>query len=273
MSGIAAAFPQVFTSLWRHRELIGQLTRREIVTRYHGSILGVAWSLVTPVVMLCVYTFLFSVVFQARWGAMADEGRLDYALILFVGLTVYNLFAECVGRAPSLIVSNANLVKRVVFPLEILPWTVIGAALTNVAVGFSVWLVAALAADLPLSWTALWLPIIMLPLVLLTIGVVWLLSALGVYLRDVGQGIGVAVSVLLFLSPVFYRVDILPADLETIVSLNPLTYFIEEARRVLIWHHSPRFGSLVVAFFGGLTAAACGLKCFQRARRGFGDVL
>jgi lipopolysaccharide transport system permease protein len=138
----------VFTSLWRHQDLIRQLTRREVTSRYRGSVLGVTWSFVTPLLMLAVYTFLFSVVFRARWNAANEEGNLDYALILFVGLTVYNLFAECVGRAPSLILANASLVKRVVFPLEILAWSVMGAALANGGLGLAIWLMAATAAGL-----------------------------------------------------------------------------------------------------------------------------
>jgi lipopolysaccharide transport system permease protein len=263
----------VFASLWRHQELIRQLTRRELTSRYRGSILGVAWSFVTPLLMLGVYTFLFGVVFRARWNAAAHEGNLDYALILFVGLTVYNLFAECVGRAPTLIMANANLVKRVVFPLEILSWSVMGAALVNAGLSLLIWLVAATVAGLTPGWTALWLPVILAPLVLFTMGCTWLLSALGVFVRDVGHAIGVAISMLLFLSPVFYRVEMLPAGLQSVVRLNPLTYFIEEARHALVWHQAPDPAALALAYGGGVLAAAVGLACFQRARRGFADVL
>jgi lipopolysaccharide transport system permease protein len=270
---MAQAFVAVPAGLWRHRDLIGQLTRRELASRYRGSMLGFAWSLVTPLLMLAVYTLLFGVIFRARWGISSSEGHLDFALILFVGLTVYTLAAECLTRAPSLIVANTNLVKRVVFPLDVLAWSLVGASLVNAGLSLLVWMVAALAAGLAPGWTIVWVPIVLAPLVLLTVGCVWALSALGVYLRDTSHAMQVVMSILLFLSPVFYRVDVVPPGVRFLITLNPLTFFIEAMRQVLVWHHAPDQTMLAVAYVGGAVAAAAGLACFQRARRGFGDVL
>jgi lipopolysaccharide transport system permease protein len=260
-------------SFWRHRFLIAQFTGRELTARYRGSVLGVAWSLVTPLLMLATYTFLFGVVFRGRWSSDGQEGRFTFALILFVGLAVYGLVAECLSRAPSLIVANAHLVKRVIFPVEVLGWSLMGGALVQLALSLLVWCGAARLAGFGLHWTLLLLPIVLLPLVLCMLSVIWLLAGLGVYLRDMNQVIGVVTSLLMFLSPVFYRADAVPAPLQALVRWNPLTYFIETIRNLVVWHRVPALEPLVAAFAIGAVAATTGLLCFRRARRGFADVL
>lgn len=257
----------------KHFHLVRQLTRREIAARYRGSMLGVLWSLVTPLLTLGLYTFLFGVVFRTRWNVQAPEGRLEFALILFVGLIVHGLLAECLGRAPSLILQHANLVKRVVFPLEILACSVVGSALFNAAIGLIVWALAATLAGQGPGWTALWLPLVLLPLVLLAVGVTWFLASVGVYLRDINHVIGLVTMVLLFLSPIFYRLEAVPPDFRLLVQLNPLTVIVEQAREVLIWHHAPDLPRLGVAMMVGVVSAGLGLVWFQRMRRGFADVL
>lgn len=270
---IGQAAVRLPVSFWRHRDIIRQLTRRELAARYRGSVLGMAWSLVTPALMLGVYTYLFGIVLRARWNTTAPEGRLDFALILFVGLTVYNLFAECIVRAPMLVVGNAHLVKRVIFPIEVLPWPVMGTGLIHLGLNLAVWGAAATLAGHAPGLTAVWLPVVLLPLVLFTMGGMWLLATLGVYLRDTSHVVGVVTTILLFLSPVFYRVDTVPEPLQSAVRLSPLTFVIEQARQVLVWHQTPTLRGLSIAIAGGAAAAILGLACFQRARRGFADVL
>ncbi|MDR0477742.1 MAG: ABC transporter permease, partial [Desulfobulbaceae bacterium] len=196
-------------SLWHNRQLIKTLTRRDIASRYRGSFLGMLWSFFNPLFMLCVYTFVFSVVFKARWHT-GDSSKSEFALALFAGLSVFNIFAECVNRAPSLIPSNANYVKKVIFPLEILPAISLGNALFHAAVSFTVWLAACLLLrGLPPATFPL-LPLLLLPLVFMTMGVSWFLASLGVYLRDVSQMISVVTTALLFLTPIFYSAANLP---------------------------------------------------------------
>ncbi len=241
--------------------------------RYRGSFLGLAWSFLTPLLMLLVYTFLFGVVFKARWGSGVVESRLDFALILFVGLIVHGLFAECVNRAPGLILHHASFVKRVVFPLEILPWTVMLSALFHSVVSLSIWFAFAMVSGISLSPTAMYLPLVFMPLVLLTMACSWFLSSVGVYLRDTGHTVVILTTVLLFLSPIFFPSAAVPPEFRFLIRLNPLTFVVEQARAVLTFHSAPDFAWLAVVTVQNLVLAAMGLWWFQKTRRGFGDVI
>ncbi len=198
-------------SLWRNRQLIVQMTKREVVGRYKGSAMGLAWSFFNPVFMLVVYTFVFSEIFKSRWGGVGgDDSKTKFAVVLFVGMIVLSLFSEVLNRAPGLILSNVNYVKKVVFPLEILPVIAMGAALFHGLISLGVLLAAFTLFNGYLHWTAIFTPLVLLPLVILTTGLGWMLASLGVFLRDVGQTIGIITTVLMFLSPVFYPVTAVP---------------------------------------------------------------
>ena len=267
---------EMYRSVRRYRQLIGQMTRREINSRYKGSVFGVLWAFLTPVLMLSVYTFVFSVVFKARWVGIAlgeEQGKSDFAIMLFTGMVVYGVFSECVNRAPALILGNPNYVKRVVFPLDILPWTVMGTALFNALIGFSVLIAFFLLTNHDLTWTALWLPLVLLPLIFLCLGLSWFLSSLGVYLRDVGQTVGIATTMLMFLSPVFYPVASLPVAFQSYLKLNPLTSIIEQTREVLLLNHPPDYVGLSVSVLMSMAFAWMGFAWFQKTRRGFADVI
>jgi lipopolysaccharide transport system permease protein len=263
----------MFTSFWRNRLLILQMTRRDVVGRYRGSIMGLAWSFFNPLLMLLTYTFVFSVVFRARWGVGGEESRADFAIILFVGMIVYGLFAECVNRAPGIIISNVNYVKKVVFPLEILPWVALGSAIFYSLVSAVVLLLAQLIINQTFPWTSVFFPLVMLPLVFAAMGFGWFLAALGVFLRDIGQMTGIFTTVVMFVSPVFYPVTALPKEYQGLLRLNPLTLIIEESRKVLVFGVLPNWLSLFVALMLGLSIASVGFWWFQRTRKGFADVL
>lgn len=260
-------------SLLLHRELIRQLIRQELVGRYRGSLLGIAWSFATPVLMQLIYTFVFSIVFQARWGEALDGGRAGFAVVLFAGMTVFNLFSEVVVRAPTLVIANASYVKRVVFPLEVLPVVSLGAALFHFVVAMLAWGLAALAVLHRIPWTAVLLPLVVLPLMLATLGIAWVLASLGVFLRDLAQSIGLFVTALLFLTPIFYPVEAIPQDYRWIVMLNPLAVIIDQARQVLIFGSVPSLASFVGSWAVALLVAAGGFGWFQKTRQGFADVL
>ena len=264
---------EMFASIWRNRWLTIQMIKREVLGRYRGSTLGLAWSFFYPVVMLAVYTFVFSVVFKARWAIGGEESKANFAIILFVGMIVHGLFAECVNRAPGLILSNVNYVKKVVFPLEILPWVAMGSALFHAVISLAVLLIAQFILNFSLPWTAIFFPVVILPLIIATMGFAWVLSATGVYVRDISQMTGIMTTVLLFVSPVFYPVSALPIEYRGWLLLNPLTFVIEEARNVLIWGRVidwPRWAISVVASFA---IAWVGFWWFQKIRKGFADVL
>jgi lipopolysaccharide transport system permease protein len=263
---------EIVASLWRNRTLVKASIKREVLGRYRGSVMGVLWSFLNPVFMLIVYTFVFSVVFQARWST-GSESKTEFALVLFAGLLVFNLFAECINRAPGLIVSNQNYVKKVVFPLEILPWVGLGAALFHGAVSLGVWLIAYLIFfGLPHA-TILYLPLIFLPFGLFIMGLSWALASLGVYLRDVGQFIGLLTTVLMFLSPIFYPASALPEAYRPLLYMNPLTPVIEQTRDILFWGKAPDFAMLGIYLVATSIIAWLGFAWFQKTRKGFADVL
>lgn len=262
----------VFTTFSQHRDLIWQMTKRDVIGRYRGSIMGLLWSFFNPVLMLAVYTFFFGVVFKARWGE-ATESKADFAIVLFVGLIVHALFAECINRSPSIILSNVNYVKKVVFPLEVLPWITLGSALFHAMVSVLVLLVFIGFTQLQPSWTALLFPLVLFPLVLLTMGLSWFLASLGVFFRDVGQMTGVVTTVMLFLSPIFYPVSSLPEPYRVWLNLNPLTFIVEQGREVLLWGNTPDWGGLGLYTLVAATTAYGGLMWFQMTRRGFADVI
>jgi len=263
----------LFSSPWQHRSMIFQMVRREVVGRYRGSLMGLLWSFLNPILMLAVYTFVFSEVFRAKWSAGADEGKPDFALILFAGMIIYGIFADCVNRAPSLLLGNANLVNKAVFPLEILPWVVMGATLFHALVSLGVWSMFFLVIRGYLPWTIVFLPLVMLPLVLETMGLAWFLAPTGVYMRVVAQTTNIVTTVLLFLSPIFYPAAALPAPYRELLHLNPLVFQIEQARAVMIWEQLPDFGWLAAYTVIALSVALIGLAWFQKTRKGFADVL
>jgi lipopolysaccharide transport system permease protein len=188
-------------------------------------------------------------------------------------LIVHGLFSECLSRAPSLIQSNATYVKKVVFPLEIFPWIAMGAALFHMSISVFILLVAQLVLSGTISWTVILFPLVLLPFLLLTMGFSWFLSATGVFVRDIGQTIGLLMSVLLFVSPVFYPISSLPAKVQKIVMLNPLTLIIEESRNVLLYSKLPNWGALAIYAIISMILAWVGFWWFQKARKGFADVL
>jgi lipopolysaccharide transport system permease protein len=260
-------------SLWRNRQLGMQMIRREVVGRYKGSVLGLAWSFFNPIFMLAVYTLVFSGVFKSRWGTGDAGDKTQFAVVLFVGMIVHGLFSEVLNRSPSLVLSNVNYVKKVVFPLEILPVVAMGAALFHSFVSLTVLLSAFLFFNGFLHWTVVFIPLVLLPLIILTVGFAWMLASLGVFLRDVGQTIGIITTVILFLSPVFYPVNALPEKLRPWIMANPLTFIIEQARQVLIWGHVPDWGGLTIYTFLAVLVAWTGYAWFQKTRKGFADVL
>jgi lipopolysaccharide transport system permease protein len=263
----------LFSSIWIHRSLIIQMVRRDVIGRYRGSLMGLLWSFINPILMLAVYTFVFSEVFKAKWGTGGGDDKVDFALILFVGMIVYGIFAESLNRAPGLIVGNANFVKKVVFPLDILPWVAMGATLFHALISVSVWAVLFVVVKGYLNWTIVLLPFVVLPLVFLTMGFSWFLASTAVYLRDVSQTTGIITTVLLFLSPIFYPTSALPERYRDLLALNPLTYPIEQARELLVWGRVPEIGAFLVYTLLSLIVALAGFAWFQKTRGGFADVL
>jgi len=248
------------------------MIRRDVIGRYRGSVMGLLWSFFTPVLMLIVYTFVFSVVFKARWAGGTDS-KTEFAIVLFVGLMVFNLFSECISRAPSLVLSNPNYVKKVIFPLEILPVVSLGSASFHFLVNILVWLSFYLVIFGIPPLGALWLPVAVLPLAILSTGLSWFLASLGVFLRDVGQVIGVITTILMFMSPIFYPVVALPEEFRGYLHLSPITYFVEQARDLLVWNKGMHWEPWLKALLISCVVATLGFAWFQKTRKGFADVI
>jgi lipopolysaccharide transport system permease protein len=263
---------EMVASFWRNRSLINASVRREVLGRYRGSYFGIMWSFFNPVLMLVIYTFVFSVIFKSHWVSNSDS-KTEFALVLFIGLILFNLFSECVNRAPALITLNVNYVKKVVFPLEILPYISLIAALFHCLIGFGVWFLAYIIFfGLPHA-TTFYFPLVISPFLVFILGLSWALASLGVFLRDVTQFIGVVTSMLMFLSPVFYPASSLPEAYRDWLYLNPLAIAMEQMRGVLFWGNSPDFLMLGIFHFTSLVVAWLGFVWFQKTRKGFADVL
>lgn len=256
----------------KHRSLTFELTQREVLGRYRGASIGLLWSLISPFLMLLVYTLAFGSIMKGRWPG-ASGSTTDFALILFVGLTVHGFFAECFIRAPQLIVSNTGYVKRVVFPLDILVWSMTFSALFHLAMNMVVLLILYACLKGEVQPTAALLPLVLLPLVILTAGVCWIVSALGVYLRDIGQVAGVVATAMLFLSSAIIPMESVPESYRIIFELNPLTFIINQAREVVIWGRMPDWAGLGIYTAIALAIALMGHAIFNKLRKGFADVL
>jgi len=264
---------RIVAHLWKYRDLIRQLTWREVVGRYKGSFIGLGWSFIQPLVMLCVYTFVFSVIFQARWGVEAGEGKAAFALALFMGLITFSIFSEVVNAAPSLVLGNANYVKKVVFPLEILPVVRLFSAFINAVFSLGVLLAGILVVNHFIHWTALLLPLIWLPMMMFTLGCGYFLASLGVFVRDIGTAIGVLTTMLFFLTPIFYPISAVPERFRFFFRINPMAVFVEDARRVVLWGLSPDWPWF---FFDMALSGAVlifGFVWFMKSKKAFADVI
>ena len=259
-------------SVWRYGALVRRLTRRKIELRYRGSFLGFLWAVVNPLLLLAVYTFVFSTVFKARWGD-AGEGTAEFSLYLYSGILLYSVFAECVNEAPTLMRQNTTFVKQHRFPLEILPWVSLMATLFNFAIGIAVLSVFHFAVLGPPPLSALYVPLVMAPVVLATLGVGWLLAALGVFLRDITQVVGVMTTALLFLSPIFYPASRIPEAWREHYFLNPFARIIEMSKVVLFEGSPPAWAPLGVMCLGGWLIAWFGFACFMKSKPAFADVV
>lgn len=260
-------------ALWTRRELVAQFSRRFVQHRYRGTYLGILWAALTPLLLLGVFTFVFSIILKAKWGAAVTGSRYEFALTMYCGLVVFNFFSEAVAAAPGLILGQPNLVTKVVFPLEILPVAQVTAAAVHTGLSMCILLVGCWFFLDSLSWHTLLLPLTLFPLLLLTLGATWLLSSLGVFIRDIGQSIALFLQLLMFLTPVFYPASIVPKPYSTLLVLNPLTMIVENVRHVLIGGQPPEPASLFSSLVIGMLVFILGHRWFMKSKKAFADVM
>lgn len=262
----------VFSPLTKYRGLTLAFTKRDILGRYRGASLGVLWSLLTPLLMLIVYTLAFGFILKSRWPGYSG-GALEFSLILFVGLIVHGAFAECLTRAPSILVQNSNLVTKVVFPLPVLSWMVVSTATFHLLANLVVFIVLSIVIRGFVPWTAVLLPAVWLPLAILCVAVVTTLSAVGVYLRDASQLVAAVAAAMLFLSSAIIPVDALPESYRIIFYLNPLTFIIDQSREVAYFGNFPNWLGLACYAVVALFALILAHVFFVKTEKGFADVL
>lgn len=256
---------------WRNRSLIRQLVAREMFSRYQGTHLGVTWVVLEPLLMLSVYTTVFYLIFKRHWRS-AEESVLEYAVILFSGLIVFNIFREVVNDAPKLILRNVNYVKKVVFPLEILPVVSIFSAASHFIIS-ALLLLTCLIIGFDIHLQVLYVPLILLPYLLILFGVAMFLASFGVFFRDIGQVVSLLITAALFLSAVFYPVSSVPENYRIFFYVNPVAFSIEQFREAVIWGHAPDWRWLLLYYPLGLLIGWLGIFWFQKTRKGFADVL
>lgn len=258
--------------LYQQRDLLWQFTLRNVELRHKGSHLGLVWSVLSPLLMLALYILVFGYIFQGSFG-VAGETRTSYGLTIFLGLTIYHFVSEALVSAPAVIVGQPNFVKKVVFPLEILPAANLGAAFVHLLIGLALVLAGVVLFGDGLSLQALWLPVILLPLVLGCLGMNWLLAALGVFLRDMAQIVQFLALGLMFASAVFYPLHRIPAEAWFFMRFNPVLLGIEAARDCIVWQQTVNLHHLAFLYGAGVTVCYLGYTCFRRLKPAFADVL
>jgi lipopolysaccharide transport system permease protein len=260
-------------NLYDQRDLIKRFAWRDVVGRYKGSFLGIIWSFITPLVMLSVYAFVFSVILRAKWGAGSGESQIEFALTLFCGLLVFNIFAESVSMSSGLILAHSNYVKKVVFPLEVLPVATMCSSLIHAAIGVGILVPALLVFKGTLPVSICLFPLVLLPICAFTLGLSWFFSSLGVFMRDVGYPISVAVQVLLFISGVFFPLSAVPQQFQFVVKLNPLAILLEDARRTVMWGQFPNWNLWLLMTLFSLAVMQMGYAWFMKSKGAFSDVI
>lgn len=263
---------KVFGIPFQQKDLFIQLAKRDILGRYRGSTMGLIWSILTPLLLLGIYTFVFKIIFGVRWGAQ-EETTFDFVQALFIGMVVHGLFAECLTRAPFLITTNVNYVKKVVFPLELFSYVTVSTALFHSVISFLIVICIAKLARPDSFASLLLLPLVLGPLLLICLGITWIFSATSVYIRDITHVTPFLSTALLFTAPVFYPISSVPPEYQPLIYINPLTFFIDQARAVILMAGEIHWRGIAIAYLVAWLFAWASLRTFLKARRGFNDVL
>jgi len=264
--------PGALSSYLKNASLISALTKKEIKGRYKGSVLGITWALLNPILMLCVYTYVFGTIFRSKWTGV-DSGEFQFALQLFVGLIFFNLFSECINRSTSLVSESANYVKKIIFPLETLNVVVLLSSLFHLALSSSVFLVIFFMLGYSVGYSAIWCIALLGIELIYVLGIMYLISAIGVYMKDLGQIISLVVSLTMFLTPIFYPISSIPMEYRDIVQNTPLSFLIESARAALFKDQNPDIEMMVYQLIGSIMVFKIGYFAFDKLKKGFADVI
>jgi lipopolysaccharide transport system permease protein len=259
--------------LSRHGTLIQQFIKRDVLGRYRGAFLGIFWSLLRPLCQLAVFSVVFGYIFQSRWGHDPNESKADFTMALFCGLIVFEFIGECLGRAPTLVLANTNYVTKVVFPLEILPVSVVGAALVHLAVSSTLLCLAFFLVHGSLHLTVICMPLMVIPLIFLALGVTWLFASLGVFIRDINSFVPVLIMILMYASAIFYPISRVPPVLLPVVLHNPVAVLVDNMRNVFMWGTPLNWGQYGSITLECIIIMLIGYAFFMRTKNAFADVL
>lgn len=273
MRNFDAGLSRLLQSLIRHRELLRRLVNREFSMRYRGSTLGFAWTVLTPLILALIYTFVFANIFKMRWAGTENAGVSDFAIYLLVGLAVHGVFVECLSRAPGLILANTSYITKVVFPLEVLPFVILITALMNSTISLAIAALINLSVSGHFHLTVFFAPLLLVPFALFVASITMIVAAVGVYLRDLSQITTLIIPISLFLTPIFYPIEAVPRAMRPFMAINPMTFAVEQARAVLIKGELPNFGALAVYTAAAIISLSAAFWIFQRLRKGFADVV
>ena len=269
LSGIFDIFPL----LWRQRMLLWQFAVRNVQVRTRGSFLGVFWMVLNPLLMMALYSTVFGLIFNGRYGVHPDETAIDYALGIFLSLTIFQLIAEVMGVSTTIIFGNSNIVKKVVFPLEILPVAQVGASIYHFGISICLVFLGIVLLGHPLTWMAALLPVVLVPILLLSVGIGWFFAALGVYVRDLTSLIQFLSLLLLYSSAVFYTIDDVPDSIYAFLKFNPIAHLIQQSRKVVLWDQPLEFEPMAYAYGVAVVVFFLGYLTFRSLKKGFADVL
>lgn len=264
-------------SMRKNRELMVQLVKRNLSSKYKGTTLGMVWNFLQPMILLLVYTYAFGMLFHSQWidtsaGNLADK-KFSYAVVVFCGMTVYNIFSDVVAMSPNLFVSNPNYIKKIIFPLEILPIAQVITSIISNLIWFTILFVGAVLFSGSLSWTMLLLPMILLPYVLMLTGIAFVLASLGVFFRDLAQVCMLITQIMYLMTPIFYSAEMVPEELDFVLVINPLAWFVSETRKIFIFKQLPDFGGIAIWLAIAVLIFYLGFCCLKKTERGFADVL
>jgi len=264
----------IWQPLWQlpsRSQLVFSFAKREMLGRYKGSALGMAWAVLTPVVMIAIFTFIFAGIFGARFGA--NDSHWEYAIYLFCGLLPWAMVQESVQTSATTIVNHSNLVKRVVFPLETLPAAQVFAALGNQLFATVALLLATLIIRQRLELTAFWLPVLIIPQLVFALGAAWLIASLGVFLRDISQGVALLLMAWMYLTPIIYPESMVPDRFRTFINSNPFTPLVRSYRHIFLDGMTPDWRGLAYFSAFALVIFIFGYWWFARTRKSFADVV
>jgi lipopolysaccharide transport system permease protein len=260
------------TVMANHFDLLRQLVVRDILARYKGALLGLSWAAISPLALLGIYSFVFGYIFKARWTA-GEDTNVPYAIVLFVGLILHSLISEVFSRAPSVIAAQSNLVKKVVFPLYLLPLVIVGSGLFQLVISFFIWTISASYFEIFPNWVWLLAPMILLPLAIFACGISWLVASLGVFIKDISQFSGLFATLLLFLSPIFYQIDSLPKFVQGFIYINPLTVPVLEMQSLLFKGSFSNYEAIAMYNLASIVFSLTSLFLFEKIKPSFSEVL